>query len=221
MTKREVASLAFTIAGVYALIQTAQLLGAVAFLIDAFRSAWDGINAHSVIMAIGAFVPFAALAFLAYILITRSRSLAARVFPADDTNVQSPFPQTDLPRLAFAVAGLLITAQALPWIFNTAASVVQALVIRGDTEHFSSVSYWASILAQVLRGALGLSLFFCSRQLAKWWADFQAGRFVAGVWRKLRIVGREHKVENDGSDDSKRGNVPENDSPDAEEKGNL
>ena len=186
MTKREVASLAFTIAGIYALVHFAQHLYTVTSFVGFAFDKLEHYDAERFLKLAAVSLPLVLSGLLAYVLIVRSRHLAARMFPGYQASVQSPFPQTDLPRLAFAVTGLLITAQALPWLFSTAVSFVQALASFSDSKYFSSLSYWASILGQVLKVALGLSLFLCSRQLARWWAELQVTGSFAAAWRTLR-----------------------------------
>lgn len=186
MTKREVASLAFTIAGIYALVQAIPLIGQLVSWFQMLATAMEKSDSAKFgewgLITIAIILPFAGLVFVGYLFIARSRKFALRMFPRGLFPEEGAAPgagasATDLQVVAFSVVGILVVAIALPHLLNGAAYLAYAYVRAEPAKQIPWTS-WAYFVAGLLQLGLGVGLFFGGRGLASYW---RKARPLSGV----------------------------------------
>lgn len=173
MTKREVGSLAFKLAGIYALVRAADhatyLFMWAQSVMDVLRHR-DGVGPHVTELWTGLLValPFAFLVALGVFLIARGGWLSARMFPGPEQDVTVTASARDVQAIAFSVVGVLLIASALPMLAQIGVNLyyhykypeMELRVIRGN---------WVAFLRMCAKLILGTVLFFSGRSLSNLW----------------------------------------------------
>lgn len=184
MTKREIAALAFTIAGIYALIEAIPMVTSLVSWFDMLRRMTAGSGSAKtgqlVLVTLAMMLPLAGLLFAAYLLIVRSGKFAARMFPEDDTGLATKASAAGLQAAALSVVGVLVVALALPRLLN-AVGYLASVYARTPPPEQTPWTSWTHLLAGVVQLGLGIGLFF-------------GGRGLANYWQRLRTVGHGHKA---------------------------
>lgn len=173
MKPRDIASLAYKLAGIYALIHAAvhlsSLLPLLAMSPDPFELAAIEINFP--LLAAGHLIPFIVLVALGSILILDSRRFA-RITVRDEPGSGEGVQPVQLHAILFSVAGVMIIALAAPSIPRTLSDLAVILSDYGTlgskerrTEWLVTNWHWATGVA--LQLALGVGLLFWGRRLAK------------------------------------------------------
>ena len=180
MNKREAASLAFKIAGLFAIIQAIEQSQSILILLQAvFRAVEFGMDLSSegwwqfVLEAATVVGPFGLLIALGILLLSRSDRLAGRMF---DDGAPDPSPQTDaheLQAIAFSVLGVFVVAMAIP---SLAAVLVNASV--RDIPNDMRPSLWPPLVKLGLQLGIGAGLFFKARPLSTLWRKLRTGGIV-------------------------------------------
>ncbi|MFH1731294.1 MAG: hypothetical protein ABIF82_06570 [Planctomycetota bacterium] len=186
MTKREVASLAFTIAGVYALIEACKYLTLFGTLLQALSR--EAVSGGSVDLTMRPFplivahLPLPVLAAVGYFLITRGGRFAAKLSPDTDTQSQAPCAGLELATMVFAAAGVILAAAALPAFLAQFASFFSRFT-RSPIHVAGSL---VGLIGVTARMALGLALLFWAKPIAQWWSSFSAPKWIDMQWQKVR-----------------------------------
>ncbi len=174
MSRRDIAALAFTITGLYALIEAS---GALVWFLWMILAAPGGTAGQSLRFTAGeAFamgIPNALLTILGCALIFGRRRFAARVFP--DTSPESPPEQRFLamPALAYSVVGLCMVALSLPALAGAVSQIVNGWSAFALSEAVHSL----------LLFAVGVALFLGSHGLARVWSRLR----YSGLRRQMGL----------------------------------
>ncbi len=169
MSNRNVASLAFKLAGIYLLAMAASsILTHSLFLIDfvlAPSSYGSGglSTAGRVVIGLCTFVSLASVIAGGVFLLLASRSLAARTFPELSESPEPRATVSEWQAAAFAVVGIIFVAGSVSTL-----PVSVGFLIDLSTEH-SRWREWLEPAGPVLQFLLGLALFFGARPLAAFW----------------------------------------------------
>jgi len=189
VTKREVASLAFTIAGIYALVEACKYLSMfgmlLQFMVEQPSNEGVGASAVRLVPPLVAYLPLPVLAAAGCVLIRYSGRLAAKLFPGSDIEDQALSADVPLVAAAFMIAGVIVVAGALqPFL----AAVVSFFSVAVDTPSYARSLVGASVhlLGVGARMALGLALVFWARPIAQWWSSFSAAKWINRQWQKVR-----------------------------------
>lgn len=191
MSRRDVAVLAFTITGIYLLVQSVQPLQQFLYYMGTlltgglrrFPSGSDGVRSFLFAAMISAPAP-AVLLGGGYVLIRWRRELAERLFPGPPSEpAEKRF--LGLHALAYSVIGVFVTADAIPELVQSAAEFAVGprtrLMIGGTTG-----SGWISVMsliAGVVQLAIGIGLFFGSHSLVRIWSRLR----YAGIREQMGI----------------------------------
>jgi len=156
MTKQETGSLAFKLAGVYAIIKAAPVIGyAVQLTASMLKYAGEdgGLSAAEAAVRIGtSALPCVLLLGLGAALIVSSRRLASLMFGDDEAAFRS-ISGRDAQAIAFSVVGLVLTMRALNPEYRAP--------IQG--------TLWTNLVRMVLQLGVGIALFFGARGLSNLW----------------------------------------------------
>jgi len=182
MTKREVASLAFTIAGIYALIQAIPMVPSLVSWFGMMRGIAESTESAKTgqwaLVTVAMMLPLAGLLLVGYLFIAHGGKFAARMFPDEDTAPGTKASVGGLQAVAFSVVGVLVVAMALPRLLNAVGFLANVYARTPPPERIPWTP-WTGLLAGVVQLGLGVGLFF-------------GGRGLANYWQRLRTVGHEH-----------------------------
>ena len=179
MTKRELASFALKLLGIYAIIQFLpflQVLGSLASL----TSSDPAVSMYRWTL-LGALASFALIAAVGAALFVYSRELAPRLMGEDaPLNVSSALNAQDVQAIGFSIVGVLILLGALPdfmqfmwnWAYTLTHSAAQ--LGRGPAAYVT----WPRGLSIVIQLVLAIVLFLQARGLTNLWHRLQAGRYT-------------------------------------------
>jgi hypothetical protein len=177
MTKREIAALAYKMAGLFALFQSAVLLPLLGTIVQALSlgSLQPGMM---VLMAVVWVTPFLGLVIGGVVLVKRSEYFAAKTFGGSDVPLQSQICAEEVIRIAQIMLGLSLICYALPDLVSTSAAPVlrQMVFGAGDGDVPMSPESLAGIMGLVFQLALGGFLLV-------------ERRLITSIWYRLR--GRE------------------------------
>lgn len=188
VSKQEMGALAFTLAGLLALMHAIPTLTnvlanaglCIALGEDLFREVDQTLGWWQVaVMLFSSLLPFVLLVAMGSFLIAYRKRLAARWFFHDneDDKVQvSTTSAGDIQAYAFAVAGIVLAAWALPELTGIGYEVLY-LTRREPAFHAEiSAGSWVKIVSLGVQVLLGLLLFV-------------GGRGLSRLWQKLRFAG--------------------------------
>ena len=176
MTKREVASLALKILGIYAFIISVSVLQSMVLMIATYSAQYTdhpnrGPGLSS--LATGSIISLLLLIFLGCFLITASEKLSRLIFPKDvaEERVLS-LASKDAQTIAFSIVGVLLLARAVPRLFGV---IVQISHLCQESPFSRSIKWRAieSSVVLVVQFALGLYLFLGSKGLSGLWHKMQ------------------------------------------------
>jgi hypothetical protein len=171
MTRIDIASLAFKLAGIYALFQA---LGQVQYLGFLFPSPLGGTN-QTVIISVTA-ASLGSLIASGCVLIAASHSLASWMFPEELGRETPRIRVLAVQGAAFSVIGVFFAAGALPSLVGTG---VQWLQPGGGLP-------WAMTLQSIIAIVVGVGLFFGGHGLARLWSKLR----YAGLRQELGLCVR-------------------------------
>lgn len=193
MTKREVGSLAFKLAGIYVLVQAATSLFTTGFLLTGeFRHALGLANLNWRIIILVGSAPTLILSALGIILIRWSDGLARWTFVDADELATATVTATDLQSALLTVVGVAMIATSLPdfarmaTYFGTPAESMQRSMLALIGQHGSELT---QLCAAVL---VGVALIIGRRGAVDGWLK------VRRAWLTLR--GREDVANEDSHD---------------------
>ena len=175
MTKREVASLALKLSGIYAFIVSASSFRTMMFMIASIGDR-PAQGPNSTLLAAGYGIPLLLLLFLGFYLISASERLSRHIFPQDSaTEKTSPFSSEAMQTIAFSVVGLLLLTKAIPGLCRV---ILQIFDIYHQNLLLGYVKgkLVQDLVVRVLQLALGLYLFLGSKGLSGFWHKMQRTR---------------------------------------------
>jgi hypothetical protein len=190
MSPRQIASLAFKLAGLYALINAIHYCGTLAYYVyllasPSMRTAiQDELNSEvsrtwlSLITTASTAAMYVAMGI---VLIVCSRRFAARMFP-EDPSESARTEVFAVQAVAFSIVGLALMAMSIPHLTNSAQYLLTS-ASSGTIRWSWAVPDLAGVL---LRMGLGVALFFGGPGLARYWAKLR----YTGLRRKLGLCAR-------------------------------
>jgi hypothetical protein len=173
MTKYEIASLAYKLAGIFAIalaITIFPLMGEV-FNIIALGSLGALVN---LLMGAALVVPFGLMLLLGIALILRSQLFAERTFQSSDEADARKCTTRDAQSLAFSVVGIVLVGFAIP-------ALVSALLRYYDVSQTAFVADGSSVQRQLLPQIIGPSI-----QALFGIGLFLGSNTVSDIWHRLR-----------------------------------
>ena len=175
MTKREVASLALKLSGIYAFIVSVSSLHTMMYMIAMHTNHANRVTI-SPFWAAGSAISFLFLVFLGWYLISASERLSRRLFPQDvEGDKISAFSSENMQTIAFSIAGLLLLTKAVPGLFQVILRISD-IYSRNLPLAFSKGRLVQEAVVVVVQLALGLYLFLGSKGLSELWHKMQRTR---------------------------------------------
>ncbi len=165
MTRREVATLGFRLAGIYVAVQAILLLPLFGATLRYLVSGESGLrSADGWIVGASFALSGSALSILAMLLIRRADRFAAKLFP-DWLAPEMPRAPVTVEPVFCAVIGLALIAYALPACLRETAT---AIVTRDQLSLYLHDA-WPDIVGEAAQLILGLWLFIAPRTVVGWW----------------------------------------------------
>ena len=171
MSPRDIASLAFRLAGVYVIITPLTPLSELlSFLAYDWRQYADAPAINVPILIVGRVLPIAICLVLGSLLIVKSRAFAASVVkdPADSSNALQP---VHIHAILFSVVGVLLiglASRSIPSVFQNIAIALseyrEPLALERRQKLLADTWTWAT--GVILQFGIGLALLIWSRRLA-------------------------------------------------------
>jgi len=179
MTKREVASLALKLLGIYAFILSISLLHSMMYTIAMNSGQYadqPGQSPNSALLAIGSGIPWLLLIFLGWYLIAASERLGRCIFPqATAEEKTSALSSGDVQTIAFSIVGLLLLTKAAPGLFRVILWIW--LIHSGNFPRAAAKDQIIqSSVVLVVQLVFGLYLFLGSKGLSGLWHKLQRTR---------------------------------------------
>mgnify|MGYP001608239338 CR=1 FL=1 len=177
MKPNQLATLTLRLLGIYCLIQSVPILGMFGTVI-VYAQHSDGGSTTSALVA--SLLPGVCLLAIGILLIVFSTPLGEKLHrPVTAETIASPISFEQIQVLAFAVAGVLIFADALPQLFNSIFHLI-SWVTAGKDDWQRQGTYGAysfregtAAIGTVLKTVLGLILFFRPRGFANFWRSLR------------------------------------------------
>jgi hypothetical protein len=179
MKPNQLATLVLRLLGIYCLIVFVPVVSLMSSALFFARRSNDSYETAALVLAVLFFVFWIGIGVS---LIVCSVPWGKRIAPKDvDEGSITTVSFDQVQMLAFAVAGVLIFAEALPQLLNSLSSFFTSLnQVAGRSQYPPNTQFnWSMFLAvtgTLLKAALGLGLFF-------------GARGFANFWRFLRIAG--------------------------------
>ena len=179
MTKRDVITVAFMIAGIHVWTAGLQILAylptALGFARGDPSSLFDnGFGPFGVLLVSLALV--ATVIFcVGYVLFFRAAALALRVFPeGDGDGPPVPWGTQNVEAIAISVVGLVLAAWALPGLLYKLLAIIlpTALTVNSHAGPGLGWLLW-SCVEPLLKVLIGGALFFKASALAEYWRQSQ------------------------------------------------
>ena len=171
MTKREVASLALKLSGIYAFIVSVSSVHTMMYMIASIGTQYDYPGTPP-LLAAGSGIPLLLLLFLGFYLIAASERLSKRLFPQDaEEDKISPLSSEDVQTIAFSIVGVLLLTKAVP-------GLCRAILRIFDMYHRNLPSAFIKehiVQDSVVMVQLALGLYL-----------FLGGKGLSGLWHKLQ-----------------------------------
>jgi len=176
MTKKEIVSLSFKLAGIYCLIMS------ISYLSFAFMSArsalrqgfWDMLTSITPFVSLLlSFTPVVLLLLFGAYLIFSSKLPSKMASSMIEEEKRTSFTFQDIQVLAFSIIGVWLLSSAIP---NFIQAIAQIIVMYPSSKRSVPVYFISQIVAAVLKLALGIYLFSGGKGIAKLWQRFQSTR---------------------------------------------
>jgi hypothetical protein len=176
MKANQLATLVLRLLGIYSLIAFVPMVPLLSSVLYYMRSTNDGFGTAALILCVLFSVFWLGIGIL---LIVRSVPWGERITPKNigEGNLTAvSFEQIQM--LVFAVAGVLIFADALPELFNSISSFCISLnQVTGRSQYSADAEYISRTLltamGTLLKAALGLWLFFGAHGFANFWRQLR------------------------------------------------
>jgi hypothetical protein len=180
MRANQLATLVLRLLGIYCLIQVIPTIAVVTTAVSFVQApSVDGKEQmlSNITIVMVAMLPLACRLVLGILLIARSIAWGERLTAkiAGQENIAAiSFQQAQV--LAFAVAGILIFADALPALFTgvfNLATWLKAHANHSEYQDHATLRSALTALGALARALLGLGLFFCSHGFANFWRSLR------------------------------------------------
>jgi hypothetical protein len=177
MKANQLATLVLRLLGIYCLVVFVPIAPLISSAFFFARSSHDSSGTAAIVLAVLFLVSWLGVGIS---LIVCSVPWGKRITPkdVDEGNITGvSFEQIQM--LVFAVAGVLIFAEALPQLLNSISSFFTSLnqvAGRSQYPHNTEFFNWPMFLAvtgTLLKAALGLWLFFGARGFANFWRSLR------------------------------------------------
>ena len=176
MKPNQLATLVLRLLGIYCLVVFVPMVPLFSSVLFYARSSNDGSGTAAIILAVLFSIFWLGVGIL---LIVRSVPWGEKLTPKTmgEGNITAvSFEQIQM--LVFAVAGVLIFAEALPQLLNSISSFFTSLnQAAGRSQYPANAEFnWHTLLAAtgiLLKAALGLWLFFGARGFASFWRSLR------------------------------------------------
>ncbi len=171
MTRGELGSAVFKVAGILILVKAIPILSAI-FQFFTLPSAGISV-AQRITYYLACFVPPVVYIVIGLFLIWRSRDLAASVFGVPEQKITFALDVRDVQSVAFSVIGIYLIVQAFPEILRYLYSYYQ---LRGIAATPASIEAKGAILSNSLQFLFGIGLFLSGGRISNIWGTIQAMR---------------------------------------------
>ncbi|UCD28483.1 MAG: hypothetical protein JSV03_15595 [Planctomycetota bacterium] len=162
------ASLAFMIAGIYALIKAVEHIPDISrYLARPLPKGF--IETYSYLGILLPILPFILLIVMGCILIIYNRKFAFRMFPETE-HEPAETRVLGVHALAFSVVGIFLIADSIPHII---VFVSQIFITPQTIPNYVWIQMIIMALAQCLKMIFGIVLFIKSHRLAKYWSKLR------------------------------------------------
>ncbi len=180
MKANQLATLVLRLLGIYCLIQAIPefnfFINTIPFVQGAPLGDRDTTSSNIALIIVLLF-PFVLQLIAGILLLLHSAKWGERLLPNEngqESVMAISFQQGQV--LAFAVAGVLIFAGALPSLFTGIFNLATWLKAHANHSEFQSNATMRSVLTALgalARALLGLGLFFCSQGFANFWRSLR------------------------------------------------
>jgi hypothetical protein len=180
MKANQLATLVLRLLGIYCLIQIIPVFNLAINTIPLMQGPQtDGRNStfSQIVLFMVLLFPFGLRLIIGILLLKRSAIWGNRLVPDEngqDCITAISFQQAQT--LAFAVAGVLIFADALPSLFTGIFNLVnwfESHVSHPELQSNSTVRSGLTALGALAKALLGLGLFFCAHGFANFWRSLK------------------------------------------------
>lgn len=169
MTKPEIVSLSFKLAGIYCLV------GSISYLPPVISNAGSpGMGLYAVSSITG----FATLLLLAVYLIFSSRLPARIASSMIQEEKKVSFALQDIQVLAFSIIGVWLLSAAIPGLVRYVMLIVVRHSPAQPSARIGDQGYLPELVADVLKVALGIYLFLSGKGVARLWQRVHSKRGV-------------------------------------------
>jgi len=176
MKANQLATLVLRLMGIYCLVEVIPVISALSSVI------FSGINGGAIGLGIGALATLIAPIIIGVLLITLSVPWGEKLVPKEASEEKMSaisFEQVQV--LAFALAGILIFAGALPQLFNSVFNLLRAFSSQDSWNQAVASSYPVHnnpylveyAIGTLLKAGLGIWLFFGANGFANFWCSLR------------------------------------------------
>jgi hypothetical protein len=177
MKPSQLATLVLRLMGIYCLVLLIPMAGLLNSVFIYSQNSSSGVGVATVVIALLVSVGWLAVGIL---LIVFSRPLGDMLSPVTgDEGKITAVSIEQVQVLAFAVAGVLIFAEALPQLLNYIVVFLHYLIQLKQENSYPHARWplnrfgYAAAIGTVLKAALGLWLFFGARGFANFWRSMR------------------------------------------------
>ena len=180
MKPNQLATLVLRLMGIYCLVQVIPAISAAGNAVYFVRAPSANGSEHTlanIVILLGVLIPIVLRIVFGILLLVFSKAWGERLLPKETTqeNIAAiSFEQVQV--LAFAIAGILIFAAALPLLFWSVYNLVEMFGMQSRYQNPPSDYIWREglpALGTLAKALLGLALFFCAHGFANFRRSFQ------------------------------------------------
>ena len=175
MKKRDIASLALKLLGIYAFIVSISMLQSIVFVISRFIHTQE---ANLLTSIIGFLIPLILMITFGIYLLKASDKLSNRIFTGiENNNSTMKLSSHDVQAIAFSIIGVFLITNVIPKLFQKIAQLLSLVSIQ-DRVLLKTVGQRLSedLLEMIIQLILGLYLFLGGKGISKLWHKIQSTR---------------------------------------------
>ena len=175
MTKKEVASLALKLLGLYAFIVSISMLQTIVF---AIRTSIQTHTMNLLIIIIGVLIPLILMITFGIYLIKTSDKLSNKIFTGiENDNKAIKLSLSAVQSIAFSVIGVFLITNAIPKLFQKIAQLLLLALIQERVLLENVRQRLAeNLLEIIIQLILGFYLFLGSESISKLWRKIHSMR---------------------------------------------
>ena len=168
MKANQLAILALRLMGIYCLVEGISMLP---FFVTA---TFGGAKGPDFSMAIGGAATLVVISAVGILLIVFSVSWGGKLTPTEASEEKnSPVTFRQVQVFGFALAGILIFANALPQLFNSIFNLLRATSTNPDGFFNTSRSQIEYAIGTIAKAVFGIGLFFGADGFANFWSSLR------------------------------------------------